>query len=197
MVDLSERRHAKTKADIVTAALAMFERDGYSRVTMEDIARVAGVSRRTVYRRFPTKDHIVLEVPKRWLSAWDGVVAGSPDAPPRAVAEAAALAVARYIDDHIAEVLVAYTAIDQSLALVTASAAANREWVERIVGLVRREPGRLAPAMQHVIAGAYLGAIDAMMAQWVVGGGRGSVLGTTKALLERLAPIWPSAADQP
>jgi AcrR family transcriptional regulator len=197
MVDLHERRHAETKAGILAAALAMFERDGYNRVTMEEIARTAGVSRRTVYRRFPTKEHIVLEVTKRWLSAWDGVVASSPDVPPRAVAEAAALAVARHIDDHSAEVLVAFTAIDQSPALVTASAAANREWVERIVELVRREPGRLAPAMQHVIAGAYLGAIDAMMAQWVAGGGRGSVLRTTKALLARLAPIWPSAADQP
>jgi AcrR family transcriptional regulator len=89
MAELQARRHAETKDDIVAAALTLFDEYGFGQVTMEDIAQAAGVSRRTVYRRFPTKDHIVLAVPKRWLAAWDAAVAALPDAAPIDVGEAA------------------------------------------------------------------------------------------------------------
>lgn len=191
MAELQRRRHADTKDDIVVAALALFDKHGFGQVTMEDIAQSAGVSRRTVYRRFPSKDHIVLEVPKRWLAAWDASVADLPDAAPIVVAEASCMDVARYIDAHRSEVLTAYAALDESPTLASAGAA-NDEWIERIVGLLRREPARLPGSTPYVIAGAYLGAIDAMMTQWVKGGGHSSVLRETKALFNRLRPIWPA-----
>jgi AcrR family transcriptional regulator len=207
---LQERRHAETRDSVVAAALALFHATGFGQVTMEDIARAAGVSRRTVYRRFPTKEHIVLEVPKRWLAVWDAVIAdlagglGGPqgEAPrtglagarPRDAAEAACLAVARHIDAHRSDVLVAYAALAVSPALSAAGAAANDAWIGRVVAQLRREPVRLSASTQHVIAGAYLGAIDGMMSQWVRAGGRGSVHRSTRALLERLRPIWPAPA---
>jgi AcrR family transcriptional regulator len=157
------------------------------------IARAAGVSRRTVYRRFPSKDHIVVEVPKRWLAVWDAAVAALPEAAPIDVAESAGLAVARYIDANRSEVLTAYAALAESPTLAMAGAAANDQWIERIVGLLRRTPTRLPGSTAYVIAGAYLGAIDAMMTQWVKGNGRGSVLRETRALLDRLHPIWPAS----
>ena len=191
MPQLRQRRDAETKDDIVTAALALFGEHGFGHVTMEDIAKSAGVSRRTVYRRYPTKDHIVLEVPKRWLAAWDATVAELGDAPPIVVAEASCLAVAGYIDAHRTEVLTAYAALDQAPTLKSAGAS-NEEWTERVVGLLEREPAPLPGSTPYVIAGAYLGAIDAMMMQWAKGGGRGSVVRQTKALFDRLRPIWPA-----
>jgi AcrR family transcriptional regulator len=188
---LHERRHAETRDGVVAAALALFHAEGFGQVTMEHIARAAGVSRRTVYRRFPTKEHIVLEVPKRWLAVWDAAVAERPGARPIEVAEAASLAVARHIDANRSDVLAAYAALAESPAL-SSTGAANDAWIARIVALLRREPGRLSPATQHVIAGAYLGAIDGMMSQWVRTGGRGSVYRSTRALLDRLRPIWPA-----
>jgi AcrR family transcriptional regulator len=191
MATLQQRRHEATKDDIVAAALALFDRHGFARVTMEDIARAAGVSRRTVYRRFPTKDHIVVQVPKRWLAVWDAAVAALPDVPPIVVAESAGLAVARYIDAHRSDVLTAYAALAESPTLASAGAAANEQWIERMVRLLRQPPVRLPGSTPYVIAGAYLGAIDAMMAHWVKGNGRGSVFRETKLLLDRLRPIWP------
>jgi len=44
-------------------ALELFERDGYARVTMNDIAAAAVVSRRTLFREFPSKSDLV----------WDGL----------------------------------------------------------------------------------------------------------------------------
>ncbi|MBI3686906.1 MAG: TetR/AcrR family transcriptional regulator [Actinobacteria bacterium] len=190
MAELQQRRHAETKGDIVAAALALFEQHGFGQVTMEDIAQAAGVSRRTVYRRFRTKDRIVLEVPKRWLAVWDAAVAALPAASPIAVAEASCLAVARYIDAHRSEVLTAYAALGESSTL-TSTGATSGGWIDRVVGLLRREPAMPSESMAYVIAGAYLGAIDAMMTQWVKGDGRGSALRETEALLDRLRPIWP------
>ena len=191
--DLQQRRNAETRDQIVTVALALFTERGFGQVTMEDIAQAAGVSRRTAYRRFPTKDRIVLEVTKRWLAVWDAVVAAQPDAPPRVVAEAAGLAVARHIEAHRADVLAAYAALAESPTLTQAGAAVNEAWIARIVALLRQEPERLPGSMPYVIAGAYLGAIDAMMAHWVAGNGRGSVVRETQAIFDRLRPIWPAA----
>jgi AcrR family transcriptional regulator len=44
-------------------ALRLFERRGYERVTMDEIARTASVSRRTLFRAFPSKADLV----------WDGL----------------------------------------------------------------------------------------------------------------------------
>jgi AcrR family transcriptional regulator len=174
---------------IVAAALALFDQRGFDQVTMEEIAAAADVSRRTVYRKFPTKGHVVLAVPQRWLRAWDDAVGALRQGRPLEAAEAGCRAVAGYIDYHQWEVLTAYGALSDSPTLESAGTI-NRQWIARIVALLEREPKPVGVAMQHVIAGAYLGAIDAMMVQWVSSGGAGSVLTETEAVLERLRPVW-------
>ena len=51
-----------TTERILTAALTQFENFGIRRTTMEDVARGAGVSRVTIYRRFPQKELLVQAV---------------------------------------------------------------------------------------------------------------------------------------
>lgn len=174
---------------IVAAALALFDERGFNQVTMAEIAAAAEVSRRTVYRRFPTKGHVVLAVPMRWLAVWDDAVVALPETRPLEVAETASRAVASHIDDHQAEVLTAYAALAESPRLESVGAI-HHEWIARIVALHEREDEPVSPAAQHVIAGAYMGAIDAMLMQWVRTGGTGSVLAETESVLERLRPVW-------
>ncbi|MFA1537885.1 TetR/AcrR family transcriptional regulator [Actinomadura monticuli] len=54
-----------TRTRVLDAAHAEFSRIGIQRSTMEDVARRAGVSRITVYRRFATKDALVEQVVRR------------------------------------------------------------------------------------------------------------------------------------
>ncbi|MGE2832850.1 TetR/AcrR family transcriptional regulator [Mycobacterium sp. SMC-4] len=55
----------RAATEILDAAIVEFERHGYRRVALEDVARRAGVSRTTIYRRFANKDELVLAVIER------------------------------------------------------------------------------------------------------------------------------------
>jgi mycofactocin system transcriptional regulator len=52
------RPAATSRRDIERAAFALFERKGFSGTTLDDIADAVGVSRRTLFRYFPSKNDI-------------------------------------------------------------------------------------------------------------------------------------------
>lgn len=56
---LTERRRIHTRREIAESALGLFFRDGYDNVSAEAIAEEAGVSLRTFYRYFSTKDEVL------------------------------------------------------------------------------------------------------------------------------------------
>lgn len=57
-----ERQRRETRARLYDAALAAFARVGFSRASVADIARRAGVSRPSFYAHFPTKEHVLREL---------------------------------------------------------------------------------------------------------------------------------------
>ncbi|KQT93532.1 hypothetical protein ASG49_00500 [Marmoricola sp. Leaf446] len=57
---LLDRRRHRTERDIALAALGLFEERGVDGTTVDDIARVAGVSARTVFRYATTKERAAL-----------------------------------------------------------------------------------------------------------------------------------------
>lgn len=58
--DLRARRRRATRAEISEAALRLFEQKGVSATTVHDIAAAAGLSDRTCFRYFPSKEEAVL-----------------------------------------------------------------------------------------------------------------------------------------
>lgn len=54
-------RNPRTEQAITDAARRLLARDGYEQVSIEAIAREADVSRPTVYRRWPSKTHLVFD----------------------------------------------------------------------------------------------------------------------------------------
>ncbi|MCX4095755.1 TetR/AcrR family transcriptional regulator [Nocardia sp. alder85J] len=59
MSTLRERNRLRTRADIATAAIALFEEHGYDATTIEQIAKSAGVSIATYFRHFPAKEDVL------------------------------------------------------------------------------------------------------------------------------------------
>jgi AcrR family transcriptional regulator len=56
---LPTRSFNPTEERILTAALALISRRGVRRLCMQEISEAAGVSRGTLYRYFPSKDHVL------------------------------------------------------------------------------------------------------------------------------------------
>ncbi|GAA2162441.1 helix-turn-helix domain-containing protein [Pedococcus bigeumensis] len=54
-------RSERTRTRLQGVALRLFSEQGYDETTVEQIAKVAGVSHMTFFRHFPTKDAVVLE----------------------------------------------------------------------------------------------------------------------------------------
>ncbi len=63
---LRERRRQETADEIAAAALDLADRDGWAAVTADDIAAAAGVSRRTFFNYFPSKDDALLHSGHTW-----------------------------------------------------------------------------------------------------------------------------------
>jgi AcrR family transcriptional regulator len=78
-----------TAERILDAALEQFEAEGIRRSSVEAVARRAGVTRVTVYRRFPRKeklvDAVVAREARRLIAAADERISAIPDADERAV----------------------------------------------------------------------------------------------------------------
>ncbi|MFI6798761.1 TetR/AcrR family transcriptional regulator [Streptosporangium canum] len=108
------------RARILDAAYEQFCRMGIRRSTMEDVARRAGVSRITVYRRFATKDALVEHVVRREFR--------------------------RYFDQFLIDIEQARTAADRVvLGFVSSLRAIRRNPL--IGGLIAAEPDLLVPSM--------------------------------------------------
>ncbi|WP_308283149.1 TetR/AcrR family transcriptional regulator [Pseudonocardia nigra] len=57
-----DARTLRTRVAVVEAATALFLQHGYQRTSTEDIARAAGVSKRTVYNNFADKEALFTEI---------------------------------------------------------------------------------------------------------------------------------------
>jgi AcrR family transcriptional regulator len=109
-----------TSSRILDAAYDQFCRMGIQRSTMEDVAKRAGVSRITVYRRFATKDALVEHVVRREFR--------------------------RYFDQFLVDIEQAETAEDRVvLGFVSSLRAIRRNPL--IGGLINDEPDLLMPSM--------------------------------------------------
>lgn len=73
-----------TSEAILDAAVVEFEQHGFRRVAIDDVARRAGVSRTTIYRRFANKDELVSALIEREnVRLFAGIAAELKDAGPQ------------------------------------------------------------------------------------------------------------------
>lgn len=56
-------KRERTLAALIEHGLDLFERQGYDRTTVSQIARAAGVTEMTFFRYFPAKEHLLLDDP--------------------------------------------------------------------------------------------------------------------------------------
>ena len=193
MPTLSERRHQQTRTDIADAAVSLFIERGFSETTMDDVADAAGVSRRTAYRHFPTKDDLVFEQPRRWLTHFDAELANPrPGESLRDRCRRGLIAVARLIDATANSVLPAYSVFSATPSLRGRNGLIQDEWSARLVDLLTpsRRPTAAKRLQIATLAGALVGTTTILVATWA-SEPSGDIVAMTSAALDQLDPIWP------
>jgi TetR/AcrR family transcriptional regulator of autoinduction and epiphytic fitness len=83
---LTDRLTDRKRAAIVQAAIAEFRANGFDATSMDRVAATAGVSKRTVYNHFPSKDDLFAQILEElWACSMAGHLAPyRPDRPLRA-----------------------------------------------------------------------------------------------------------------
>jgi len=194
---LVKRRMVETRAEIVGAAIECFSSRGFDEVSMDDIATAAGVSRRTIYRYFETKDDLIFDAPREWVEVLDATMASRVGGEStRDVYRRALLDVSRHIEADADRVLRAFAILQSSPSLSTRHGRSDAEWTARIVELVAPdvagEPDgdlqSLAAAMSLVAAG------NALIATWAMRGPEADLVAMTRAVLDQLDSVWPAAS---
>lgn len=173
---LRERKRRATRQALARAAMRLFERQGYERTTVAQIAAAADVSTKTFFNYFPSKEGVLFTNPRRRVDA------------------ALALIAARH-GESLATVLVA--AVEQMLwqagtdDLVTGMAATRLHLISTVPVLQAAALRRIASAagqLTHAVYEAYQPGIDEDTAAAVVGALLGAVIGVTNASLQRGDP---------
>ena len=59
---LSKQMKAKSRSAIISAALELFAKKGFSATTTDEIAKKAKVSKGLIFSHFPTKENILLAI---------------------------------------------------------------------------------------------------------------------------------------
>jgi AcrR family transcriptional regulator len=82
-VSLRERKRARTRQALVDAATELFERDGYERTTVADVAAAAEIGTRTFFSYFASKEELLFpESDARVRAAVDAIATRRPDERP-------------------------------------------------------------------------------------------------------------------
>ena len=124
---LRERKKLACRAALVDAAQALVARDGLDGVTVEQICAETGVSARTFFNYFESKDDAVLGVEPMREAPQAGAVfaAGGPSG------------------DHLAD-------LGTLLSVMLAARTVDRERMSRAMSLTASEPRLLARQMVHI-----------------------------------------------
>ena len=78
-IELREQRRERNAREIQQAAMSLFADRGYAAVTVEDIAGEAGISERTFFRYFTSKDHLLVAEASRRIEVIHESLTGQPD----------------------------------------------------------------------------------------------------------------------
>ncbi|WP_063802690.1 MULTISPECIES: TetR family transcriptional regulator [unclassified Streptomyces] len=165
---LRERTRRAVRAELAEVAIGLFTRQGFDETTVEDIARAAGMTKRSFFRYFPTKEDVV----------FDGVdLTGE-----KVVADIAARPADEDPWDSLHHVLRAWQEeihasqqVLETLRLIEATPALvgrlhqrRTEWRRRVSDALHDRPGaEIDPYTADLLTNAATAVLDAVSSQWV------------------------------
>lgn len=162
---LRDRRKAATRGALAQAGMELFFERGFDQVPVEDIAARASVSRRTLFRYFPTKEAVFFHEHAERLAIFRaGVVAERARLGTREAVVLGLLQIGRSYQEDPARAIAFHDALWASAALRSRDLILDAEWERCICALLAAEHGgALAAAIE---AGAIMGVVRATLRHW-------------------------------
>jgi AcrR family transcriptional regulator len=163
---LQERKRRAVRTELSDVALTLLTDRDFESVTIDEMAAAAGVSRRTFFRYFASKEDVVFAFLDQWaMRLWEEIVARPPEEDPvTAVQHSFRQLVAAYEGRSLALVRL----VRQTPSL-RAQEHINREHLR--LGVVEALGRRLGVAPQrdlrpHILATIAFAPLDAAMVTW-------------------------------
>jgi AcrR family transcriptional regulator len=160
---LRERKKQRTRQSIRDAARRLIDRQGYDRTTIEQIAAAAEVAPATIFRHFPSKEHIVLTYDH--LSGIEVLRARPADEPPLVALRETLTEFARTLyEDYNAEYHWRRDLV-RSVPMVRAQLReAQDRMVDATCAVLAERTGRPDDDLElRVVVGSMVGALDQVL----------------------------------
>jgi AcrR family transcriptional regulator len=169
--DWRARRWAATHQRIYDTALALFLEHGFDAVNVGQIARGAGVSVPTFYAHYPSKEHIIMQLPTAEEVA--AIIAELPvDLPfTERLRRGPVQFLAAWTPEFRAAQLVRWRVIAGTPSLRTQAAAFERRTAGFIVDALPPTPGTPLRPAEAVVVNAYMSAYTSALLAWADGNG--------------------------
>jgi len=182
-------RRLRTRDALVRAALLLFRQRGFANVTAEQIAEAAGVSRRTFFRYFPTKEAVAFPEHAERVARFTALLADRQRGEPRHRAVRGALLVlAADLMARREEVVGLQTVVNGSPELIAYERILDLEW-ESVFAHALRDPtlrDAAAERRARMLAGATIGAVRAALREWFDTKGEASLIALGAEALDLL-----------
>jgi AcrR family transcriptional regulator len=179
---LAHRKRQLVHDELAEAALKLIAFQGFEETTIDQIAASAGVSRRTFFRYFQSKEDVIVESLSEVGEELRAALEARPAAEPPATALRQALSV---FEDACAEypekVLRLTKLILHTPALYARYLERQAEWRSELAATITRR-STMEELRAAVTAGVAFAALDAALREWVAGDGKrdlGSLLDET------------------
>ena len=159
---LRERKRQQTRQELINAAMRLFEKKGYEQTTVAEIAATAGVSTKTFFNYFTSKDEVLFPTypagsTPRWRS--------SSSAGPMTMAEVVMGAMQHMLADALTDEVdggLAAVRLPMILSEPAVQAATLHRYflaeAQLAEALHRAYPEALAPAAAAAVIGSVMGA---------------------------------------
>ena len=164
---LRERNKARARAEIATAALRLFTERGFGGVTIDEIVSAAGVSRRTFFRYFETKeDALLADYPELNVRLTEGLSSNDEDV--LATIRAGLHRLAEWYVERAEAVLERSRLIRDGIHLAARNLEFLAQWeraiANTVAGHLGEDPGGL---LSRTVGASVVGAFRAALTQWV------------------------------
>jgi AcrR family transcriptional regulator len=164
--DWRARKRDETHQRIYATAMRLFQENGFEQVNVGQIAAASGVSVPTFYAHFPSKEHIVMQLPTAAEVA--AVLMGQPAELPvgERIRRAAPHWFAQWGPDERPELLARWRIVAETPSLRLRAGEFERTTAGLIVQALAEQPGASVRSSDVVVVAAHLAAFTEGLLAW-------------------------------